>query len=131
MKTLIESINESIKSLIWIDDIRDPNKHIWKNWINRQFTPSYNHIIWLKSYDDCVAWIKKNGLPNAICFDHDLGDVDKGHQEKTGYDCAKYIVDYCMDNNEPFPPYAIQSDNGPGRQNIESYIENFKKHWRS
>ncbi|WP_350324738.1 cyclic-phosphate processing receiver domain-containing protein [Empedobacter falsenii] len=35
-------------------------------------------------YDDFVNYINRNGLPDFISFDHDLG------LRKTGYDCAKF-----------------------------------------
>lgn len=51
----------------------------------------------------------------------------ESYNEKTGYDCCKYLVDFCMDNHCDFPQYAIQSDNGPGSDNIDKYIKNFRK----
>lgn len=54
--------------------------------------------------------IINHSLPDGICFDHDLGE------EKTGYDCAKWLVDYCMDNNLKLPLYAIQSANPVGKE---------------
>lgn len=126
MKHLQDAINEALrKTLLWIDDIRDPHTG---DWIRKYSPIGVNvNVVWVKSYNDCVEWITKNGLPDAICFDHDLGDIHS-KQEKTGYDCAKWIADYCMDNNLKYPPYNIQSDNGPGRENIHKYIENYKKH---
>lgn len=132
-----ESLDQNIitefkddKILVWIDDIRDPNEPKWKNWIKRNSPiPDPDDIHWVKSYNEFVNWVEKFGRPNCICFDHDLGDIGD-HQEKTGYDCAKYMVEWCMDNVVKFPEYAIQSDNTPGRENISKYIENFKKHFR-
>lgn len=48
--------------------------------------------------------------------------------EKTGYDCAKWLVDYCADNGYKFPDYVVHSMNPIGKQRINSYIENAKKH---
>ena len=47
--------------------------------------------------------------------------------EKTGYDCAKWLVEYCIDNNKSLPKYAIQSANPVGKENINSLLMNFNK----
>lgn len=114
------------KVLMWIDDLRDPST---QDWIER-FSPigTLCKVVWLKSYDEVVDYINTKGLPTAVCFDHDLGDIDNPDDEKTGYDCAKFIADYCMDHHKKYPLYNIQSDNGPGRENIHKFIQNFKKH---
>lgn len=48
--------------------------------------------------------------------------------EKTGYDCAKWLVDYCADNGKKFPEYQVHSMNPVGSKRIRDYIENAKKH---
>lgn len=62
------------------------------------------------------------GLPDGICFDHDLG-LHNGD----GYQCAKFLVDYCMDNNKDIPPYNIQSANPVGSENIDKLLKSFIK----
>jgi len=47
--------------------------------------------------------------------------------EKTGLDCAKWLVDYCMDNNQKLPEYSVHSMNPAGGKNILEYLNNFKK----
>ena len=131
-----------MKTLIWLDDIRNPLENDWLVFspIEQPFAP-----VWLKSYDEFISYIKTYGLPDAICFDHDLGlprqlvlrNEGKSkresrrivrEEEKTGYDCAKWLVDYCIDNNKSLPLYNIQSANPVGKENIKSLLENFKKH---
>ena len=41
------------------------------------------------NYKEFVAYLQHYGLPDFISFDHDLGE------ELSGYDCAKYLLDYC------------------------------------
>ena len=69
-----------LNTILWLDDLRDPNTN---NWLDR-FSPvkpvSDYFVVWVKSYEEFKAWIDSNGLPAAICFDHDLGDV--GDNEK-------------------------------------------------
>ena len=45
------------------------------------------------TYDEFLAFVTLHGIPAYISFDHDLGPG------KTGYDCAKFLVDYCLAND--------------------------------
>lgn len=45
--------------------------------------------------------------------------------EKTGYHCAKWLVEYCMDNNAPLPKWNIHSANPVGKENIKMLLENY------
>ncbi len=128
-----------MKTLLWLDDYRDPLKDDWLNFspIGRECA-----VVWVKNYEEFICYIRTNGLPEAICFDHDLSDIqafttgfpemmegiDIPESEKTGMDCAKWLVDYCIDNNVVLPLYAIQSANPAGKENIDSLLKNFKKH---
>ena len=128
MKSITQYIKEAKAGvLIWIDDIRDPQEPTWQNWIKKNFGTNDFDITWVKSYKEFVDFVDKNGLPSNVSFDHDLGNVEDPDNEKTGYDCAKYIVDYCMNNDRDIPNYRIQSDNGPGRENIDKYLQNYNK----
>lgn len=108
-----------MKTLLWLDDYRNPFDSDWL-----VFSPIRHpfQTYWVDSYDGFVDWIEEHGIPDAICFDHDLGTV------KTGYDAAKWMCDYCYFHSVPIPLYAIQSANPVGRENIQNYIENFRKH---
>lgn len=136
-----------MKTLLWLDDIRDPLEENGKWLVFSPIEQPYR-VIWVKSYKEFVLYIKLNGLPDGICFDHDLGINDqlmwrsKGKSKresrrlarencKTGYDCAKWLVDYCIDNKKDIPPYNIQSANPAGKQNIDSLLKNFSKHRES
>jgi len=114
-----------MKKLLWLDDIRDPNTNDWLRFspIEKPF-----EVIWVKKYHQFVDWITENGLPDAICFDHDLSDIHinkSTYNEKTGMSCAKWLVDYCIDNNLTLPLYNIQSDNTCGRENIDGLFKSF------
>ena len=82
-------------------------------------------VVWVKDYDEFVSWIEENGLPDGINFDHDIA-----HHEKTGMDCAKWLVEYCMDNNKKLPKFKSHSANPVGRDNIENLLKNYEKHIR-
>jgi hypothetical protein len=131
-------------TLLWLDDIRNPLEDNWL--IFSPITPT--EIVWVKSYDEFTSWITENGLPEAICFDHDLGmEVavnarSKGMSkrksrelkklEKTGYDCAKWLIDYCLDRDDhPLPLYNIQSANPVGKENIDGCLKHYNRHINS
>lgn len=133
-----------MKKLIWLDDDRSP---FLNNWLRYSPIEEPYEVFWLKSYDEFVEYISKNGIPDAICFDHDLGNkidpdadlmfyngeissfslLSYDNDEKTGYDCAKWLVEYCLDNNLMIPPYSIQSMNSIGKKNIDDLLKNFIK----
>lgn len=107
----------------------------------------------VRSCDEAIDFISKNGWPSFITFDHDLGykipdemlETDpskypfvktqigyfrKGiHIEKTGYDFAKWLVEYS--SLSPMPRdfgYAIHSANPVGAKNIKELMQShFKK----
>jgi len=118
--------------LLWLDDLRDPFKFDW----TIRYSPidkPYN-IVWVKTYDEFVSWISTNGLPDGICFDHDLADFHYNNDmiyEKTGYDAAKWLVNYCMDNDLNLPKYNIQSSNPYGKNNIHGILYNYIKYKNS
>lgn len=120
---------------LFLDDERLP-KNV--TWIELPLGPWFV----VRNYNDFVNIIKEKGLPEFVSFDHDLGKehYDKANwlkfaekdystvKEKTGYDCAKWLVEYCMDNNKPFPQYTVHSLNPIGKDNILSFVDNFIKH---
>lgn len=116
-----------MKTLLWLDDTRNPfednNKWLVFSPIERPF-----QTIWLKNYNEFVEWLMANGTPSAVCFDHDLNSFDDQNKELTGYDCAKFLVDYCLNKKLSLPLYNIQSANPVGKANISCYLENAKKH---
>ena len=122
---------------IFLDDIRMPKD---VKWVELPLVP------WtiVRSYNEFVKVIENQGMPKFISFDHDLGEEhyhpsmysdDKEDynrlyntfKEKTGYDCAKWAVDYCMEKNLIFPEYTVHSMNPTGKTNIQSYIEQYKR----
>ena len=71
------------------------------------------------NYADFVEYITQNGLPDFISFDHDLGE------DESGYDCAKYLVEYCIEHNLSLPKFSVHSQNPVGKENIERLLNNF------
>jgi hypothetical protein len=72
-------------------------------------------------YKSAVQYIQQFGLPIFISYDHDLGT------EESGFTLAKFIVNYCIDNNKKVPKYTVHSANPVGAENIRSYMDNFAR----
>lgn len=132
---------------IYLDDVRTP--------INDNIEGVEDWIV-VRSYDEFVEKVKEVGLESIhlISLDHDLGDtamkeyfenvspnysLDYSNiKEKTGYDCAKWLVDHYYDNYVTqesrsekrqsgivFPRIYTHSANPIGSANIMGYINNF------
>lgn len=126
---------------LFLDDERFPKDVTWVN------LPAVKWII-ARSYEDFVRIITENGLPEHVSFDHDLADehykeyisannkllLDSSKRiryetfrEKTGYDCAKWLAQYCIDKTLPLPLYYLHSMNGIGCGNMFSVLESARK----
>ena len=114
-----------MKTILWLDDIRDPRAGDAKSFVSylmwEFFDDAPTDIVWVKTQSEFENYIKENGLPDLISFDNDLG-VGNGE----GYDCAKWLVEYCMDNNLELPDWYVHSANPVARENIENILNNFK-----
>jgi hypothetical protein len=116
--------NKTMNKILWLDDIRDPFDPVFEDKV-AECTPFGEFLdegfIWVKSFDEYIQWIKQNGLPSVICFDHDLGE-----DVPSGKDAANWLVEYCLDNNKKLPSFFSQSDNPAGKENILSLLNGFK-----
>ena len=118
---------------LFLDDVRVPTDVTWV------YIPAYQHYSLVRNYKEFVDLITLRGLPKFVCYDHDLADCHYGHglnndeipygeyKERTGYDCAKWLVNYCMERGIKHPHYVVHSMNPIGKKNIESYIESYNK----
>lgn len=111
---------------LFLDDERLPQRVTWVN------LPSGPWVV-VRNYKEFCDYISMHGLPQFVTFDHDLSIEDQNKhpitgvfKEKTGMDCAKWLVEYCMKNNRKFPEYEVHSMNVIGKVNIKSYVESFK-----
>jgi len=121
------------KIQLYLDDIRTPNNDDWSV---------------VRNYDELVSHIRLNGLDKyeVISLDHDLGDtaqkeyfnnVSPNYQlnynnilEKTGLDCAKWLVAESMNSKIPLPQIYTHSANPIGSANIMGYVNNYLKNCR-
>lgn len=127
---------EKLRKNLYLDDVRTPSETL----------PNSEPWYVVRNYDQFVDWINKNGVPDLISFDHDLAPehtndyaIQVAHQgyqhptyedykEKTGVDCAKYVIDYCQANKVKLNRCVVHSHNPVGAKNIQDGINGFKKH---
>jgi len=113
---------------VYLDDVRTP---VDKDWVV------------VRSYDEFVDKVNEIGLNKieVISLDHDLVDTAMAEwhrnvyhnytldynniKEKTGYDCAKWLVDQWMEG-EPVVDVYTHSANAIGSANIMGYVNNYR-----
>lgn len=103
--------------LLWLDDERDPAEPRWQSF----FPVDDPQVIWVQSYVEFVSWIEEHALPNAVCFDHDLGDG------LSGMDAARWLTEFCMENRVSLPTWNVHSANPIGKENIKSLLSSFDR----
>ena len=100
---------------LYLDDVRD--------------LPDESFLL-ARSYEEAVLFVKENGIPPFISFDHDLGVDENEKLLPTGFDFAKWLVEMDMDNIYKFPEnfsFNVHSANPVGKANIEGYLNNYLK----
>jgi hypothetical protein len=116
------------KIYLYLDDVRIPTEGKWEV---------------VKNYDEFIAHINLNGLENyeLISLDHDLGEAAmveyysnvkpnyeldyKRIDEKTGMDCARFLVAEAMNKKIQLPTVYVHSANPIGSGNMMGYINNY------
>ena len=109
---------------LYLDDLRIPPNN--KEWII------------VRSYNEAIKWMKNNGCPDFISFDHDLGMIMRGKSiitddfnAKNGCDLAKWMISEDIKLNGKFFPinfkYNIHSSNPTGSKNIELTLKEYFK----
>lgn len=117
-----------MKYKIYLDDVRTPTDSSW---------------VVVRNYDEFVNKVTEIGLENIelISLDHDLGDsaMKEWHTnvyhnytldynnitEKTGYDCAKWLVEQWLDG-KPVVDVYTHSANAIGSANIMGICNNYR-----
>lgn len=104
--------------LLWLDDLRNPVRFPELIDLSR-----FDKVVWVKDFAAFKQEVTEHGLPAFVSFDHDLGEAE------SGYDCAKWLVDYCMGGETPLPlpGWQVHSANPVGRKNIESLFASYVK----
>ena len=122
-------MNKGTINILWLDDMREPQNYLFKKKSNSgafvrnkafydKLLAKYNpKFTWVKNFDEFTNYIIKNGMPDLVSFDHDLG---KGLQK--GADCATWLVNYCQQKGIKLPKCFVHSANPNGQQIINSIL---------
>lgn len=110
---------------LFLDDIREPKQVKWVD------LPPYDWTI-VRNYKEFTRTIEARGLPYFIAFDHDLSlehyvhnTVVTDSKEKTGSDCALWLIDYCIKHDKDVPKFVVHSMNPAGVISIKSKLTNY------
>lgn len=117
--------------IIFLDDERNPEDVFWIN-----YPKNITDIYIVRTYKEFVKavneYLHKDSIEDILfSFDHDIQDFNSDGYENTGKTCAIYLVEYMLNNPELDEvkdklSFIIHSQNPIGKQNIESYINNYK-----
>lgn len=115
-------------TVLWLDDKRNPYNYLNKKSDSKTFKRNKSYydnlmnkrnikFVWVKNFEEFTGFILKNGIPQFISFDHDLG---KGL--KKGFECAKWLLNYCKANNKELPRFYVHSANPNGQREINGLL---------
>ncbi len=81
----------------------------------------------VRTYDEFVGYIEKNGLPNYISFDNDLGLAEDGTVAPDGLAAAKWLVyDSGFDLRDL--EFNVHSANPVAAEQIKGLLINYIKY---
>lgn len=102
---------------------------------------SVSEWVIVRNYQEFTEVVKskflKGMFPELVSFDHDLADIHYNqstfsehfeYHEETGVDCAKFMVQFCIDNNLNLPEFYIHSSNPSGAENIYNAMHDYFKY---
>ncbi len=81
----------------------------------------------VRTYEEFVAYIRKNGLPPFISFDNDLGLDSHGEVAPDGYAAAKWLV-YESGLDLVHLQFQVHSANPVAARQIEGLLTNYIRH---
>ena len=133
---------------LFLDDERFPQD---VTWVPISHDIDWTIVRTYKTFTEAIEdyFYHTKELPEFVSFDHDLADFhyqvmieenrylaenpepdgigslpltfDYG-REKTGFDCAKWLVEFCIDHEVKFPNHIVHSMNPIGKKRIDDYI---------
>lgn len=131
------------KILIFLDDERSLKDVTWITYPEYKLVRTFRTHSQFTNYCDNVfgGYISKENFNNIdFSFDHDLQSFDRYGKEWTGYDCIKYLLETtvmlglhngCGEYGDiENSSIIVHSKNPIGKENIEKYLLNYKKHTR-
>lgn len=106
---------------LFLDDIRSIEMVY-----DKSMEPEFDIV---RTYDDFVKYINKNGLPDFISFDNDLGLDKNGEVAPDGYAAAKWLV-YESGLDLINLKFNVHSANPVAAKQIEGLLTNYINHLR-
>lgn len=122
---------------LFLDDIRMPvevGNYIYP--VELRVLYRKQEWVIVRNFAEFVRYIGANGMPACVSFDHDLADEhyrpsmynpdqhytryysDGTFKEKTGYDCAKWLIEFAEKTSSKLPVILCHSMNPIGKENI-------------
>lgn len=120
-----DSDKRSIKTLLWLDDRLNPSDSRM-DWLAYSPIGREVEVRWIKNFYEFRNWIELNGLPDGICFDHDLGN-----NSPSGLYCAQWLVQYCDRRNLKLPLWSSQSPNPEKKALINRFLKKFDSRFKT
>jgi hypothetical protein len=117
---------------LFLDDIRNPSdcvEYTQDKIYNSDWVVVRSH----KEFVEKISELFSSGsFPDLISFDHDLafdhyGQNSEDSKELNGNDCAKFLVEFCLDNSLELPNCLVHSMNPVGKLNILRTLSDFRK----
>lgn len=94
----------------------------YKLFLDDERVPVDDDWVIVRDFAAAVNYVQKNGFPQFISFDNDLGtDIP------TGYEFAKWLIERDLDHNDmPLDfGFYVHSQNPVGKRNIEELLYNY------
>jgi len=111
-----------------LDDFRDKTMTFQASGNSIYLTLDWQIV---RNLDEFKNFILESGLPKLISFDHDLEDgdydCDGNYSERTGKECADWLVNHCLSLEHDLPDFIIHSQNPDGRKRIQSVFDTYYK----
>lgn len=132
---------------LFLDDQREPTDVKWGNF--KDIFGILDNVVVVRDYTQFTKAIMNAGLPAVVSFDHDLADehykawingraiytdgdaLNQSFSEKTGYDCAKFLFEYCLEHRSCLPKCNIHSMNPIGAQRIYDLLLSYDQTFRA
>ena len=127
-----------MEKYLFLDDKRLP-KDVYRYTLKKEYKDKKWVIV--ANYEEFVLYLKHHGVPDFVSFDHDIAESHytpkelwndyeaskawqdaQVHKEKTGFDCAEYLIKFCTQNGHCLPEYYCHSQNPVGRDKINKFL---------
>ena len=107
----------STSPLLFIDNHRFPSEIDWMEDDSRVYIVEDWDIV--RDYDEFVNYIDATGVPSVVSFGYKLS------KNKTGYNCAEYLIEYCIRYDVMPPVQLCHSKHKSGKKKINVLWDKF------